>query len=124
MVSSQVLAMMQRVTATFLTETCDIEVEQDSVGQWGQPAHSWQVVATGVACRVITARPMLQSTAGQVGGQEQLVDTYRLIVPAGTALAVNQRVTVNDLTYHIVSLITERTNETDAQAVMVRARGE
>ena len=114
--------MLRNVTARFLTETCLIEKQADSVGQWGQEGQLWTTVASGVPCRVISARAMLQSTAQQVGGQEQLVDTYRIIAPYGTALATNQRVTVGGVVYQVVGLVTDRTDETDVQCVAVRQR--
>ena len=122
MIPAQVVAMLQTVTAKFLTETALIEVETTSVGQWGQPVTLWQTVASEVACRVITATAQTSATAQQVGSQEALVDTYRIIAPYGTAFATNQRVTVGSVVYQVVGLVTDRTDETDTQAILVRAR--
>jgi len=80
-----------------------------------------------VPCRVIMSRQGTRPSADLIAGQEQLVDEYRLIVPYGTALAVNQRVTVDGddgATYQVVGLIDRRTDATDSQAVLIRARGD
>lgn len=123
MLNAQVLAMMRTTTAKFFTETCTIEQEMDSTGEFGQPSPMWSPIATNVACRVITARQGTRPTAEMVGAQEQIVDEYRIICPYGTALATNQRITISTgEVYTVVSLVTDRTDETDTQAVVVRAR--
>lgn len=123
MLTAQVLAMMRATTAKFLTETCTIEQEMNSTGEFGQPVPVWTPIATNVACRVILARQGYRPTAANVGGQEKIVDEYRIICPYGTVLATNQRITVSTgEVYQVVSLITDRTDETDTQAVVVRAR--
>lgn len=116
--------MIRARTAQFLKETCTIEVEQGAVGDFGQPAPIWIVIASNVACRVIVARSMNRPMADMVGSQEQLVEEYRVICPYGTALAPNQRITLSTgEVYSVTSVITDRTDETDTQAVAVRARG-
>lgn len=122
MLSNQVLAMMRAQTARFLTETCLIEAEELNTGEFGEALHTRTVVAADVPCRVIQSRQGIRPTAAEVGNQESIVDEYRLIVPYGTALAVDQIVTVGAAEYQVVALVTERTDETDAQAVITRAR--
>lgn len=122
MLPNFVLAQMRRAAEQLMTQTCRIEQEVNAVGTWGQPSPQWTEVARNVKCRVITSRQSTRSTAGMVGEQETLVDEYRLICPAGTALEKNQRVTVDDVTYQVVNVIVARADETDTQAVIVRAR--
>lgn len=122
MMSSQLRAMLRTTTAQFLTETALIEAEVSSTGEWNQPVPLWTTVASDVPCRVITAQPQTNNTAQQVGSQEQLVDTYRIIAPYGTAFATNQRVTVGSVVYQVVGVVTDRTDETDTQAILTRAR--
>lgn len=122
MISKQVLAIIRARTAQFLTETCLIESEELNTGAFGESLHTRIVVDAEVPCRVIMQSRTSGGTAAQVGNQETVVDTYRLIVPWGTALAVDQVVTVDGVEYQVVALVTERTNETDAQAVITRAR--
>lgn len=113
--------MLRRQTAAFFKETCKIEVKTQSSGSFGNQKRLLTLVANNVPCRVITSRTP-RPAAEEVGSAEAIVEQYRLIVPYGTALAVNQVVTVGSTVYQIVDLVTERTDETDAQAVMVRAR--
>lgn len=123
MVNLRVLTILRKATASFLTETCTIEALVNGRDAFGNKVQNqWETVASGVACRVITAGTNRQAAMQDVGTQEAMVETYRLVVPAGTALDIDQRVTVNDVTYQIVSVLVARTDETDRQAVMTRVR--
>ncbi len=122
MIRVRLLNRIQTHLETFLTSSCTIEAETDSVGPYGEPTHGWSVVAEDVACRVIDARKTGGSASTEVGGQEAMVDTFRLIVAAGTALAVDQRVTVGSDVYQVVALVTSRTDGADGQAVITRVR--
>lgn len=120
--NASILARLRNQTAKFLKDTCLIEVQDQSTDEYGSPALSWSVVAEDVPCRMITAGYQNQSRAGLVGSQESLQDMYKLICPYGTALDIDQRVTVNGQTYNVVQLMTARTDETDTQAIIVRQR--
>lgn len=125
--STQLLARLRREAEKLMKDTCKIEQESVGVGSFGQPKPVWLLVVNDLKCRVIMSRQGTRPTADQVGSQEQLVDEYRLIAPYGTAFNVNQRVTVNGddgATYQVVGLIDRRTDATDSQAVMIRARGQ
>ena len=122
MVTTHLLERMKARVALFLDDTCTIEAEVDAVDEMGAPAHTWEVVEADVECRVIDARQSGISATMEVGAQEAMVDTYRLIVPVGTALAVDQRVTVNSDVYQIVALVDGRSDAVDAQAVITRVR--
>lgn len=119
---STILATMRAAAENLMTDTCTIEVQADAVGEMGEVlSDQYTTVATGVACRVIT----VNSGYGQariVGGREVITEGYRLVVPYGTALAVDQRVTLDsdDSVWQVTDLVTERTSEVDAQAVIVR----
>jgi hypothetical protein len=116
---------LRSMTARFLTDTCTIEARSNSVGEFGDPQEVFASVAAGVACRVITlgTRYAVAALNPAVLGREALVDAYRLVVPAGTALDVDHRVTMSSgEVYQVVDLITERTDETDEQAIIVRVR--
>jgi hypothetical protein len=124
MITGALLQQMRAATTRFLTDTCTIEARSTGRGEYGEPQQSdWGVVASGVACRVITQRAPAASSSS-VGDRETIVDTYRLVCPTGTALTVDQRVTLTSTgaVYHVVDLVTARTDETDTQAVIVRAR--
>lgn len=121
MVSTRVIEKIRARTLRFLTETCQIEEEQEIIDIYGARTHTWQVVAN-VACRVITVGSRFNTGTRDVGTQESMVDEYRLVCPYDTALGVDQRVTVGDVTYQITRVLTDRTDATDAQAIMVRVR--
>jgi hypothetical protein len=115
--------MLRAQTAQFLTDTCRIEVEAKSRGKAGESTHARQTVATNVPCRVIDS-PTRQAIGAQlVGGREAIVDTLRVVVPHGTGLAVDQIIiTSGGQEYHVVGLVTDRTDKTDEQAIVRRAR--
>lgn len=122
-VSNALKAQIQAALTGLLTDTCTIYAEQLGADEYGAPTGSWVVVASGVACRVIMLNRLKEAADAQ-GGQETIADTYRLIVPAGTALDTGQRVklTSDGQTYEIVDLVTLRTDAPDAQAIITRAR--
>lgn len=108
-----------------LTQEALIEAETTTVDQYGAPTHTWETVADCVPCRVIYAggQPGNESMS-EIGNQEMLTEQYRIICPYGTALSVDQRVTVDGIVYDVVGLVTDLTQQTDTQAIMVRGRGE
>lgn len=123
MVSQRVINILKVATARFLTETCDIEKLANARDKYGNKVpNQWETVSSDVACRIITAGTRNQSSSMDVGSQEALVETYRLIVPAGTALDVDYRVTCNGIVYQVVNVLTSRTDETDRQAILTRVR--
>lgn len=122
MVSSFILSHIQGWTGGFLSDTCLIEQEQEAAGQYGEPLNIWVTVAADVPCRIITAGETTQTEAMPVGDGEAITEEYRLVCPAGTALATGQRVTVAGVVYQVAALLTARTDETDVQAVITRYR--
>lgn len=110
----------QRVRA-YLNETCLIERELDTVGDMGEPTHVWGLV-DNAPCRIIGVGRRGQSVAEAVGGQEALVDAYRLILPAGTDLATDYRVTVGERVYQVVAVDDDLTDEAFVSAIITRAR--
>jgi len=123
MLTGRTKGLIGRALNKFLTETCQIEGETLARGQFGERTHGFDVVGADVPCRVIRAGASpSQTTSGEIGSQETIVERYRLIVPAGTVLNVDQRVTVGGAVYQIVDVVTAWADAVDAQAVMVRAR--
>lgn len=119
-----VLEAMRDAAESLMTDTCKIEVRSNSVGEYGEPLEAYETVASSVVCRVTTLGSRFKEAAEQVGGREAIVDAYRLICPAGTPLAVDQRVTLTSTgeRWQVVDLITARTDEVDRQAAIVRAQ--
>ena len=70
-------------------------------------------------CRLIQAGRWA-ATSGQTGGAETLLFEYRLIVKADVALAIDQRVTVNGLTYDVVRVEAELTDKAFNSALLHR----
>ena len=114
------LARVREVAGRFMTETCVIEDEVIATDRYGAAVHTWQVSATNVACRVITETRMSGSDTTEIGSQTALVERLRLVVPTGTALGVNQRVTVGGAVYRVVALLEGHTDAVFASAVIVR----
>lgn len=116
------ISTLRAAAERYMTQTCVIEAQRKGVGRYREETPVWDVVAQGVKCRVITVGQRASNDMVQARAQESLRDMYRLICPVGTALDVNQRITVDGATYNVVSLITARTDSTDVQAVMERMR--
>ena len=121
-----VLGSMRATVESLMTDTCKIEVGADSVGEMGEVLQDqYTTVASGVTCRVISLGNRYSESARTIGEREVITEAYRLIVPYGTALDVNQRITLtsDSSVYQVVDLNTERTDRTDRQAIMVRIHG-
>lgn len=116
-------AQMKRAVAALLTDSCDITARVTTKNEYGAPQDATSSVVKGVACRVISLPRNQRSEAGTQGGAVVIPDTYRLIVPAGTALASGQRVTLasDGQTYEVVDVNTALTNAPFAEAVITRA---
>jgi len=116
---------MRNLADSLMTDTCKIEVRGTAKGESGEVLQNvYTVVATGVSCRLIMQSTMTDR-ADRTAERETITEQYRLVCPVGTALAVDQRVTITSdgLVYQVVDLIRSRTSETDEQAVLVRISG-
>lgn len=122
MIHKTMMKQIKSATRKFHSQTCLIEEQSAStVGELGEQLHSvWNVVQDNVPCRIITIGRQSGSAGQMVGEQESLVDSYRLSVPAGTPLGVDMRVTIDGLTYHVVNILTARTDENERQAIIKR----
>ena len=118
--SSWITGKIRARVASFMTDTCTIEREVDAYDKYGSPVREWETSASGVACRVIRAGDQSRGAMGDNALRETMTETYRLIVPVGTVLGVDYRVTINGKTYQIVNLIDAWTDAMDVQAIMVR----
>lgn len=122
MVSNRTTAIIRRRVNTTLTELCSIEHETGMKGSMGEPLHGWETVAADVPCRVIRANAASRGTEA-VGSTEALVERWRLICPAGTVFAVDNRVRLSDgRVFQIVGIDDRLTDEAFVSALMVRAR--
>ena len=120
---------------SLMTDTCTLSRQKDAAGDYGEIVSAYEVMATGVACRLITIGNRFSGAAGQPGqraggqaemvpmGRETLTDTYRLVLPAGTTIDVDYRATMSSGdVYEVVDLVTERTDEADVLAIVTRVR--
>lgn len=121
MVQSQTLARIRRVVGQFLTDTCTIEREALTTGEYGQPTHSWELVASAVPCRLLMIK---RDGSGVVtaADQETMQEQYSLIVANTVTLDANYRVTVGGIEYDVVRLETSLTDEAYHKAIVARRR--
>lgn len=123
MVSNRTTAIIRRRVNTFLTERCSIERESGTKGRMGEPLHGWETVTTNVPCRIITISSSTSNQTEDVGSTEALVERWRLICPAGTVFAVDNRVRLaDDRVFQIVDVDDRLTDEGFVSALIVRAR--
>lgn len=121
--STRTIAAVRRNVNQMLTETCTIQRETGTRGTMGEPSHLHENVATNVACRVIRTGMRTRSQMEQVGGQEALVEMYRLITPVGTAFAVDDQVVMSDgRVFQVVDVEDGLTDEAFAGAIIARVR--
>lgn len=122
--NTRTVALMKARIAQTLTDTCTIERETSAVGAMGEPLHMVSAVYSDVACRVIRVGARNDSATADVGSRETIVEEYRLIVPVGTVLGVDDRVTVSDGTAYVITNVEDRlTDGVFVGVVMVRERG-
>lgn len=115
-------AHMRRIVSKFLIDTCTITAQPQGLDELGALSVGldsvWATVATGVACRVI-GEGQGGSASALVASQEQMADTLRIVCPAGTALAPDQRITVTS-TGHVYTVVGLETDLTDALYTLAR----
>lgn len=122
MVSPQMIAFIRSMALRWMTDTCTIERQADSVGSLGQVLDSWQIVSTGTACRLITSKGATQPSTTVMADRLTLEDTYRISLPMGTVLNADYRITIGTSVFRVASVLDGRTDSADVQAVLVRMR--
>lgn len=122
--NSQLFAYIKRITTTFQTATCTIQQRTGLTNAMGDPGETFDTVASGVPCRVITEGGYGQNRSQPVASREAQVDAYRISLPAGTVIGHDYRVIVVDDTYDVTGIIDQRTDENDIQVRVVKVRGE
>lgn len=120
-VTAMALARLRGVAALTLSGSCLIEQESATVNELGGRSHAWAVVGEDVACRLIKVGRETGSQVVESGEREKLPEKYRLIVPYGTTLGVNYRVTVDELVYAVVQLESALTDKAFVSAIIVRS---
>ena len=106
--------------ARYLSETCVIEQEIHTVGAYGDPIRAWALVASEVPCRLIIARRSDLSAVSMSAGRETMERVYRLVVPHGTTLDVDYRVTVGGAIFTVMRVEDQLTDAVFVQAILAR----
>lgn len=106
----------------FLKDSATITQDVITLDQYNGQVHTPQVVGVSVPCRIIMLDRSNVSRAGLVGEQESMRDMYRIVVKQGTNLAVDQQIQVNGLTYNVVNILSELTDEVFESAIVTRQR--
>lgn len=122
-VSSQTLAKVRSMVGRFLDESCTIEKMGNSESEQGVPMPEYEVVATGVSCRIIRAGSSMSSSNTVKGGRESLVDKHRCILPYGTTIAADYRIVMSDgRRYEVVDVVDDLTDKAFVQVIINRLR--
>lgn len=120
--SNRTAAVVRRSVGGMLTERCTIERETGGVGLMGEPVQSWAAVAEDVPCRLITVGRRNSSETQVIGSRESVVDAFRLICPQDTAFAVDDRVSVGDRRYQVVTVEDDLTDAAYVSVIVARER--
>jgi hypothetical protein len=120
MLDQRTLNQIRRFVAKPLKQRCTLYQEQSTMDDLGYPTHGLVVVEANVPCRVIRAGRTFAPQGAVESDQEAMTETYRLVVPYDTRLAVDMVVEVEGLHYSIINIWTKQTDATDQQATIAR----
>lgn len=112
------VAQMRKVMAQTLKERCDIYQEGEGTDVRGYPTHGLTLVRGNVPCRVIRAGRSFSPAGEIISSQEAMTESYRLIVPYDTPLAVDMVVDVEGERFQVVNIWTKHTDAIDQQATI------
>lgn len=73
-----------------LLHTCDVERAERTQDSYKAEKLTWQTLLTGVRCRLVVKAQRVSDT---VLAEQPIVTSYRLFVPPGTDVRVNDRIT-------------------------------
>lgn len=125
LVSSRAIQQLREHSESMMTDTCVVEQADLSVGAYGETVKTWVTVHAALKCRVIRAAGT-QANTNQVqrtGERQGVIEEYRLIVPYGTGLTTDQRVTVDGDVWQPVAVQRRLTAAVDEQYMLVRDDG-
>lgn len=108
---SAMMGRMRAMAAQFLTDSCDIQRNFAGKDRFGAPTVGWSTIASAVACRVIEPESRMSGMVMVTADQVATVDEYRLILPKAQDIDEGDRVSVGGITYQVVRLMTELTDE-------------
>ena len=119
---ARMVARLQGTVNEYLSETCTLTRIDFVQGRLGM-TESEVIVASGVACRVIDDSQRQGQGYQNVGLHEAQVDAYRVILPSGTTIDSEYRITVGLRVYEVVALLDDRSNELFVGCRVRRIRG-
>lgn len=122
MLPSSILSQLRRTANQWLKESCTIERQTEDRGAFGEQIHDFETVATDVPCRVINGGQSNTADSQMFGNQEVMLDQYRIVMPAGTVVDVDYRVTVGGRVYNVTAVTDDRTDATDTQVLAMLER--
>ena len=106
----------------WLKDLCTIERDIDTLDELGSPVSGREIVAENVPCRLIKNGSTSNSAAQIIGSAETLRETYKIAIPSSYDLDIDYHITVNGITYDVVTLETALTDEVFTQAIVTRHR--
>lgn len=118
MLTAAELAVLREVQEEAMPDTCTIQrrsLQSDGMGGYTE---SWSDLATGVRCRIASARyrPEERAIAEQVRGKT----LWMLTLPAGQDITARDRVIVSGVAYEVVGLLTGGAWETARRVLLQR----
>jgi glyoxylate carboligase len=120
--SARTIAIVQQNVSEMLTDTCTIQRQTGATGTMGEPLNQLELIASGVACRVIRVKTPNANSQAVIGSQKSMVERYRLICPVDTAFRVDDVVTIGSDVYQVVDVEDKLTDAAFAGAVITRVR--
>lgn len=122
MFNSIIVTQIRSQINRWLTETATVQKLDSVRGEYGELIQDYVTVQTSVPCRIITAGSNNTDTMEVNGNQEMMLDQYKIILPYDAELDVDYRVTVGADIYRVVSILDDRTDGVDVQALIVGER--
>jgi len=120
--NNQTLAGIKAALGRFHNETADIYRTTESVQSDGSVERSQEIRAQDVPCRLFYPQKSNNSAMREIGGQERMMEEYRISLESGTTLAVDDEVRVGGVAYQVVRIVEDMTQMADVQAIVTRRR--
>lgn len=122
--SNRALAQIQTMVEQTLTDTCEIQSKVEVNDSYGSTSKQWTVRLTDQPCRVISVGGRGRNSLDEIGAQEAMVESVRLVLPHDVAIHQDERVVVGGHTYAVTGVRDSYTNRVDTQAILSRVRDE
>ena len=92
-VHSAIRGYMRAQADSLMTDTCTIERLSDTTDAAGAAVNAWEAVSSSVACRMISVGSRFSNDPMIRAERAVLSERYRIVLPAGTGIAVQYRIT-------------------------------